>query len=75
MRYLNSLLILILFFVVGCGDKGHDIMNLKMLHGVKHLCCAYRTVADQFVLKKYPAVIEYYNSVTRLCHCCIGMEG
>ncbi|MDD4554110.1 MAG: ABC transporter substrate-binding protein/permease [Bacteroidales bacterium] len=64
MRYLNSLLILILLFVVGCGDKGHDIMNLKMLHGGKTFAVPTGTVADQFVLKKYPdAVIEYYNSV------------
>lgn len=61
---LNFFLALILIFTGGCGDKGHDIMNLKMLHGGKTFAVPTGTAADQFVLKKYPdAVIEYYNSV------------
>jgi polar amino acid transport system substrate-binding protein len=59
---------LICFLVIvafaGCTKKETLITNLKMLEGGKTFAVPTGTVADQFVLKKFPdARIKYYNTV------------
>ncbi|MCK9220731.1 MAG: ABC transporter permease subunit [Bacteroidales bacterium] len=59
--------LLILSFILvfwGCGHKEMQITSLEMLKGGKTFAVPTGTVADQFVLKKFPdAKLEYYNSV------------
>jgi len=57
-------LVLALFLTAGCGKKEAQITSLEMLKGGKTFAVPTGTVADQFVLKKFPdAKIEYYNTV------------
>ena len=62
-RYL-CLLALSILIVSGCGKKETNITSLAMLKGGKTFAVPTGTVADQFVLKKFPdAKIKYFNSV------------
>lgn len=54
----------ILLFLFGCGNKEIKLDSLESLKGGKTFAVPTGTVADQFVIEKYPdAKIEYYNSV------------
>lgn len=63
----KSLCLLLLFTLVllgGCGTREKTITHLSALSGGKTFAVATGTVADQFVLKRFPdAKLEYYNSV------------
>ena len=57
-------LLLGLLFQVSCSDKISSVSNLSALEGGKKFAVPTGTVADKFVLKRFPdAKIEYYNSV------------
>ena len=58
------LLFLFILSLCGCSKKENQITSLKMLEGGKAFAVPTGTVADQFVLKRFPdARIKYYNSV------------
>ena len=58
------LLLLTVLLLAGCGKKASTITNLAGLAGGKTFAVPTGTVADQFVLKRFPdAKIEYYPSV------------
>lgn len=60
----NFLLLVILFFLAGCQNKEHSYAHLSELNGGKIFAVPTGTVADQFVLKKFPdATIKYFNTV------------
>ena len=62
-RLILSILLIILC-LYGCNKKENQITSLKMLEGGKAFAVPTGTVADQFVLKRFPdARIKYYNSV------------
>ena len=65
MRHLlNLLTIVVIFLVIGCGEKTQKITSLASLKGGKTFAVPTGTVADQMVLKKIPdAKIIYFNSV------------
>ncbi len=53
-----------LFILTGCHKKETPIAGLKMLEGGKVFAVPTGTIADQFVLKRFPdAHIKYYNNV------------
>lgn len=63
-RIFRWLILLLVVWLAGCGGKDSAITSLKMLEGGKTFAVPTGTVADQFVLKKFPdAKIEYYNTV------------
>jgi len=74
MKYFYQWLTLLLVIsLAGCGDKESAITSLKMLEGGKTFAVPTGTVADQFVLKKFPdAKIEYYNTVL---DCAMAVKG
>lgn len=52
-----------LLTISACNKKENQITGLKMLEGGKTFAVPTGTIADQFVLKKFPdARIKYYNS-------------
>ena len=54
---------LVILSLCGCNKKENQITGLKMLEGGKAFAVPTGTIADQFVLKKFPdAQIKYYNS-------------
>ena len=54
----------ILFFQESCRERNHIFENLSALEGGKRFAVPTGTVADKFVLKRFPdAKLEYYNSV------------
>ncbi len=58
------IVLLLVISLVGCNTKVPEITSLKMLEGGKTFAVPTGTMADQFVLKKFPdAKIEYYNTV------------
>ena len=62
-RPLRLLLLLTLLSLIGCGKKPTTITNLAALAGGKTFAVPTGTVADQFVLKRFPdAKLAYYNS-------------
>lgn len=73
-RYLNYLIITGMLFLAGCSNnKDINITNLSMLEGGKTFAVPTGTVADQFVLKRFPdAKLEYYNSVL---DCALAVKG
>ncbi len=63
-RFLYLLLLLTLLPLTGCGQKETTINSLAALSGGKTFAVPTGTVADKFVLKRFPdARLEYYNSV------------
>ena len=57
-------LLLVLLFQESCSDSVSTFTNLSALEGGKKFAVPTGTVADKFVLKRFPdAKIEYYNSV------------
>ena len=62
----NSLFLLLISVALvfnGCHKPENQITQLKMLQGGKTFAIPTGTIADQFVLKKFPdARIKYYNS-------------
>lgn len=60
--------------MAGCSNKKDiNITNLSMLEGGKTFAVPTGTVADQFVLKRFPdAKLEYYNSVL---DCALAVKG
>ena len=63
-KYLQFLIVFVLISLCGCNKQKQEITNLSMLKGGKTFAVPTGTVADQFVLEKFPdAVIKYYNSV------------
>ena len=57
------ILLLLILSVQGCSKKEHLVTSLKMLEGGKTFAVPTGTIADQFVLKKFPdARLKYYNS-------------
>ena len=72
-RLLSLLLLFTLGCLTGCGKKEEAITNLAALSGGKTFAVATGTVADQFVLKRFPdARLEYYNSVM---DCVLAVQG
>ncbi|MCK9202924.1 MAG: ABC transporter substrate-binding protein/permease [Bacteroidales bacterium] len=65
MKYCIKVVILFIALALsGCNEKDPAITDLDMLKGGKTFAVPTGTVADQFVLKKFPdAKLEYYNSV------------
>lgn len=74
MKQLLFLLTLSGFLLLGgCGPGETGITELSMLSGGKTFAVPTGTVADQFVLKRFPdAKIEYYNSVL---DCALAVKG
>jgi len=63
-HYLTFLILCAILALDGCGRKETQIISLAMLKGGKTFAVPTGTVADQFVLKKFPdAKIEYYNTI------------
>ncbi len=63
-RYLPLLLPFVLALLTGCSEKEKTIINLAALAGGKTFAVPTGTVADQFILKRFPdAKLKYYNSV------------
>ena len=63
-RYLKIINLFIILILAGCGSNELKISSLESLKGGKTFAVPTGTIADQFVLEKYPdAQIEYYNSV------------
>ncbi|MCX6269836.1 MAG: ABC transporter permease subunit [Bacteroidetes bacterium] len=63
-RSFTWLIFIVLLTFGACGHKETKITILAQLKGGKTFAVPTGTVADQFVLKKFPdAGIEYYNSV------------
>ena len=72
-RLLHLLLFLTLLSLIGCGKKPTTITNLAALAGGKTFAVPTGTVADKFVLKRFPdAKIEYYNSAL---DCVLAVQG
>ncbi len=72
-RYLNYLVIAAILFLTGCRNEDINVTSLSMLEGGKTFAVPTGTVADQFVLKRFPdAKIEYYNSVL---DCALAVKG
>jgi len=65
MRITHLFLFLFIYLLVsGCSKRRETITSLKMLEGAKEFAVPTGTVADQFVLKKFPdAKIRYFNTV------------
>jgi polar amino acid transport system substrate-binding protein len=65
MRYCIQLLLIgAILLLGGCAKKESNITHLSMLKGGKTFAVPTGTVADQFVLNKFPdAKIKYFNSV------------
>ncbi|MFA4839821.1 MAG: ABC transporter permease subunit [Candidatus Neomarinimicrobiota bacterium] len=62
-HYFHWLLLCVIPLLTGCSDKNIQITNLSMLKGGKTVAVPTGTVADQFVLQKFPdAKIKYFNS-------------
>jgi len=58
------LLILCMILMVRCNRNETDITSLSMLQGGKTFAVPTGTIADQFVLEKFPdAKIKYFNTV------------
>ena len=64
----NKVVMLVLFFIitlslVGCSGGGEKTTELSMLSGGKTFAVPTGTIADQFVMAKFPdAKIKYFNS-------------
>jgi polar amino acid transport system substrate-binding protein len=72
-RFPRLLLLFALFWLIGCGKKETTITNLAELAGGKTVAVPTGTVADQFVLKRFPhAKIKYYNSAL---DCVLAVQG
>lgn len=60
---LLGLIIILVLSLTGCGTESEQISDLSMLTGGKTFAVPTGTVADQFVLDKFPdAKIKYFNS-------------
>jgi len=63
-HFFRWLILLLVIFMAGCDEKDSAIPSLNMLEGGKTFAVPTGTIADQFVLKRFPdAKIEYYNTV------------
>ncbi len=63
-HFLKLLIPSLLLSLMSCINKENTITNLTMLKGGKTFAVPTGTIADQFVLKKFPdAEIKYFNSV------------
>ena len=72
-RSLHLLLLFAILSLIGCGKKETTITNLAELAGGKTFAVPTGTVADQFVLKRFPdAKIKYYNSPL---DCALAVQG
>lgn len=65
MKSIHCLFIaLIVYLLFGCKEQNTAITSLSMLQGAKTFAVPTGTVADQFVLQKFPdAKIKYFNTV------------
>ncbi len=62
-----------LLLVTGCGHKESNISGLAVLKGGKTFAVPTGTVADQFVLQRFPdAKFKYFNSVL---DCALAVKG
>jgi len=62
--YLHRIVFGLVLLLVGCSHQDTTITNLANLKGGKTFAVPTGTVADQFVLKKFPdAKIKYFNTV------------
>jgi polar amino acid transport system substrate-binding protein len=63
-RLIPSILIGIILSFIGCSDQGEEVTSLSMLEGGKTFAVPTGTVADKFVLDRFPdAKVTYYNTV------------
>ncbi len=63
-KILTWLLLMTGLVIGGCDSNDHNITKLDQLQDGRTFAVPTGTVADQFVLKKFPdGVVEYYNSV------------
>ncbi len=74
---MKNRLFLVVFLVLlalwGCTKKKDQISSLKMLEGGKTFAVPTGTMADQFVLRKFPdARLKYFNSVL---DCALAVKG
>jgi polar amino acid transport system substrate-binding protein len=70
---LHLLLLITLLSLIGCGNKKRPVTNLAALAGGKTFAVPTGTVADQFVLKRFPdAKLAYYNSPL---DCALAVQG
>jgi len=72
-KSLRLLLFCTLLSLIGCGKKETTITNLDELAGGKTFAVPTGTVADQFVLKRFPdAKLAYYNGAL---DCALAVQG
>jgi polar amino acid transport system substrate-binding protein len=72
-KSLRLLLFCTLLSLIGCGKKETTITNLAELAGGKTFAVPTGTVADQFVLKRFPdAKLAYYNGAL---DCALAVQG
>ena len=71
--YLLLFSLTIILLVTGCANKNLKVTNLSQLEGGRVFAVPTGTVADQFVLKKFPdAKIKYFNTVL---DCALAVKG
>ncbi len=72
-QLLHLMVLIVVISLSGCGNKETKVKDLTVLKGGKTFAVPTGTVADQFVLKRFPdAKFKYFNSVL---DCALAVKG